>query len=66
MKKSDEPTGDAAPAVPGEMRYSLTELLQAVQLERNAPTFAMEKLDQGEITKLYQKSRTRRVLRPKK
>jgi hypothetical protein len=50
----------------GEVRYSLGELLREVRAERNAPAFAMEKLDQVEIAKLYRSSRRRRVLRNKK
>ena len=61
---------DNSPPVPGtpptEVRYSLPDLLREVALERGAPAFAMEKLDQVEITKLYQKSRPRRALKPKK
>jgi hypothetical protein len=52
------------PAPPGsgiaEVRYSLPELLREVRQERNAPAFAMEKLDQVEIAKLFKK-RPRRV-----
>ncbi len=36
-------------------RYSLPQLLREVQLERNTPAFAMEKLEQVEITKVFQK-----------
>ena len=49
-----------------EVRYSLPELLREVQLERNAPAFATEKLDQVEIAKLFQKNRARRASRPRK
>ena len=47
------------PAVPNpgitEVRYSLPDLLREVRQERNAPAFAMEKLDQVEIAKLFKK-----------
>jgi hypothetical protein len=46
-----------------EVRYSLPELLREVQLERDAPAFAMEKLEQVEIAKLFQKNRPRRAPR---
>jgi hypothetical protein len=46
-----------------EVRFSLPELLKEVQLERNAPAFATEKLDQVEIAKLFQKNRPRRAPR---
>lgn len=52
------------PALMG-VRYSLPQLLREVQLERNAPAFAMEKLEQVEIAKLFQKNRPRRVLKRK-
>ncbi|MFZ5493863.1 MAG: hypothetical protein ACOZE5_00815 [Verrucomicrobiota bacterium] len=46
-----------------EVRYSLPELLREVKLERDAPAFAMEKLEQVEIAKLFQKNRPRRAPR---
>jgi hypothetical protein len=49
-----------------EVRYSLPDLLREVQTERHATAFAIEKLDQVEITKLFQKNRTRRVARARK
>lgn len=61
MNPTPAPPPPAAPA-PGiaEVRYSLPGLLQEVRQERNAPAFAMEKLDQVEIGKLFKK-RPRRV-----
>jgi len=56
-----EPT-PAAPLI-SEVRYSLPDLLREVQLERNAAVFAMEKLDRTEISKLFQKNRTRRAIK---
>lgn len=44
-----------------EVRYSLPEMLREVQRERTAPAFAMEKLEQVEIAKLFQKNRPRRA-----
>jgi hypothetical protein len=43
-----------------EVRYSLPELLEELKVERAAGTFAMEKLDQSEIGKLF-KTRSRRA-----
>ena len=40
-----------------EVRYSLPQLLREVQEERRAPAFAMEKLDQVEIAKLFTKNK---------
>lgn len=56
MNPTPELPPSAAPG-PGiaEVRYSLPELLQEVRQERNAPAFAMEKLDQVEIAKLFKK-----------
>jgi hypothetical protein len=53
-------------SAPTEVRYSLPELLREVEVERNAPAFAMEKLDQVEIAKLFAKGKTRRALKPRK
>ena len=49
-----------------EVRYSLPALLKEVQIERSASAFAIEKLDQVEIAKLFQKNRSRRVSRARK
>jgi hypothetical protein len=59
---------DSQPPAPpqtgiSEVRYSLPDLLREVQLERNAAVFAMEKLDRTEISKLFQKNRTRRAIK---
>ncbi|MDQ5978116.1 MAG: hypothetical protein QG602_1088 [Verrucomicrobiota bacterium] len=48
------------------VRYSLPQLLREVKLEREAPAFAMEKLDQTEIGKLFSKKRPRRALKAEK
>ncbi len=50
-------------SLPAGVRYSLPELLREVQQERDAPAFAMEKLEQVEIAKLFQKNRPRRALK---
>lgn len=54
----------AAPPRPAaqvrEVRYSLPELLAELELERNTGSFAMEKLDQKEIGKLFENKRKRR------
>jgi len=49
-----------------EVRYSLPDLLREVQMERDAPAFAMEKLDQGEIAKFFKKARPRRATKSRK
>lgn len=63
---SDSPA--LAPSPSGgvaEVRYSLPQMLQELKAERAASTFAMEKLDQHEIGKLFKAKPTRRV-KPKK
>lgn len=63
-------TPPAAASAPGSapvgIRYSLPKLLRDVQLEREASAFAMEKLEQVEIAKLFQKNRPRRAVKPRK
>jgi hypothetical protein len=44
-----------------EVRYSLPDLLRELTLERAAGTFAMEKLDQVEIGKLFKTKAQRRA-----
>ena len=44
-----------------EARYSLPELLSELELERHAGSFAMEKLNQAEIGKMFENKRKRRV-----
>ena len=48
-----------------EVRYSLPELLDELKAERSTGSFAMEKLDQTEIGKLFKAKATRRA-KPKK
>lgn len=54
---STKPESDSAPTPPrlaiAEVRYSLPEMLEELKAERAASTFAMEKLDQNEIGKLF-------------
>jgi len=56
------------PAVAGvqlaEVRYSLPQMLAELKLERTTGQFAMEKLDQNEIGKLF-KSKSSRRAKPK-
>lgn len=66
MSTPPAPAPAAAPAVViAEVRYSLPDLLHELKAERAASTFAMEKLDQHEIGKLFTAKPTRRV-KPKK
>jgi hypothetical protein len=59
-------TSAPAPATnPGltEVRYSLPELLRELAHERMNQAFAMEKLEQAEIGKLFSQPRRRRALK---
>lgn len=66
---SAAPESDSPPPAPAvsiaEVRYSLPQMLHELKAERAASTFAMEKLDQHEIGKLFKAKPTRRV-KPKK
>jgi hypothetical protein len=53
------PAGSSAPFA--ETRYSLPELLREVKQDRASTSFAMEKLDQPAITKLFEHHRSRRA-----
>ena len=44
-----------------EVKYSLPEMLAELKLERGTGSFAMEKLDQVEIGKLFKPKTPRRV-----
>lgn len=46
-----------------EVRYSLPELLRELAQERSSQAFAMEKLEQAEIGKLFSQPRKRRALK---
>lgn len=53
---------DARPASAiAEVRYSLPDLLRELKGERASSVFAMEKLDQNEIGKLFKAKGPRRV-----
>jgi hypothetical protein len=52
---SSPPANPPLPVV-AEVRYSLPDLLRELELERASGVFAMEKLDQAEIGKLFKKT----------
>ncbi len=60
MSETPKPVGVVA-----EVRYSLPALLEELKAERNTGSFAMEKLDQHEIGKLF-KAKVPRRAKPKK
>jgi hypothetical protein len=49
------------PAVLAEVRYSLSEMLAEIHAEKGSASFAMEKLDQAEIGKLFKSKKSVRV-----
>lgn len=49
------------PVVVREVKYSLPQLLEELKVERAAASFAMEKLDQHEIGKLFKAKAPRRA-----
>jgi len=56
------------PALPAlaEVRYSLPQLLKELEIERASESFAMAKLDQSEIGKLFKTRTPIRRVKPKK
>jgi hypothetical protein len=62
-----DPTGEGPPpaahksAMLAEVRYSLPEMLAELETERGSASFAMEKLDQAEIGKLFKTKKPARV-----
>jgi len=66
MKPDAKPIPEAEPAARRpfrtllEVRYSLPELLGELDQERHAGSFAMEKLNQAEIGKMFENRRKRR------
>ena len=66
MTESDPAPPEGAPAHPktamlAEVRYSLPEMLAEIQAEKGSASFAMEKLDQAEIGKLFKTKKPVRV-----
>ncbi len=54
MSAPAEPTPPPPPSLAiAEVRYSLPQMLEELKAERAASSFAMEKLDQTEIGKLF-------------
>lgn len=43
-----------------EVRYSLPEMLEELKLERSSGSFAMEKLNQVEIAKVFKSKKAKR------
>ena len=59
-----DPAPNSAPAIPirskfSEVKYSLPDMLEEIKAERGSSVFAMEKLDQAEIGKLFKAKASR-------
>lgn len=63
---SPNPAPGATPALLSEVRYPLPLLLRELEIERASGSFGMEKLDQGEIGKLFKSRTPPRRVKPKK
>jgi hypothetical protein len=66
MAESEHTPKEAAaqatkPIVLMEVKYSLPEMLAELEAERGSASFAMEKLDQAEIGKLFKTKKPARV-----
>ncbi|HVS50932.1 MAG TPA: hypothetical protein VHD62_01160 [Opitutaceae bacterium] len=61
MSVPSSPDSPPPGLVLGEVKYSLPQLLRELKVERSADGFAMEKLDQHEIGKLFKTKAPRRA-----
>jgi len=66
MSQPDPGSPELAPAAPkanvlAEVRYSLPDILAELETEKGSASFAMEKLDQSEIGKLFKSKKPTRV-----
>jgi hypothetical protein len=57
----ENPAAAAKSSMLAEVRYSLPEMLAELDAERGSASFAMEKLDQAEIGKLFKSKKPARV-----
>ena len=56
---SDETMPEEGLAIVQEVKYSLRDLLKEVEAERRLSEFAREAVDQEEISKLFERNRTK-------
>jgi hypothetical protein len=61
MSAQEESPPAQKPGVLAEVRYSLPELLAEIDAEKGSASFAMEKLDQAEIGKLFKSKKAIRA-----
>jgi hypothetical protein len=62
--QNQDPGG--TPIIASEVRYPLPQLLRELEIERASGSFSMEKLDQGEIGKLFKTRAPHRRVKPRK
>jgi hypothetical protein len=65
MSDSINDAAAAAPVVLKEVKYSLPQMLEELKAERAASSYAMERLDQHEIGKLFKSKTPRRRAKSK-
>ncbi len=65
---NETPQEPLSPTPPSDLvvglRYSLPAMLAEIKLERVSGAFAMERLDQQEIGKIFKPQKRRRVAKP--
>ncbi len=61
MSTTPSPQSSTSPGVIREVKYSLPQLLEELKVERAAASYAMERLDQHEIGKLFKVKTPRRA-----
>jgi len=67
MSTDSKPSASPSPAITlAEIKFSLPQLLAELKTERAASAFAMEKLDQTEIGKLFKAKAAPRRAKSKK
>ena len=60
MSSAKSPTTPTEPTVLKEVKYSLPQILEELKAERASSSYAMERLDQHEIGKLFKAKSPRR------
>jgi hypothetical protein len=61
FESSPSPAPASKPPVLSEVKYSLPDMLAEIDAEKGSASFAMEKLDQAEIGKLFKSKKPVRV-----
>lgn len=66
MKTPSTSSGSSSLPLIAEVRYSLPQMLQELEIERAAGSFAMEKLGQAEIRKMFKSRKPPRRVKSRK